>query len=335
MIKIICTISVVLGLSCLSINTLNAQTEWVKYSANPVLAPGLAGAIDAQGFPFIYVMHNGANYQAWFTMSDGSHDRIGYATSTNGVEFSLNTEVFFEPTLGSTYFDSEGVFGACVLKVKDIYYMWYNGYKTQPYYAGNFLIGLATSTDGLNWTRVSNNPVLPLGDPGNWDEQWTYVNSVLWDEGVYKMWYTGMNSSGISSIGYATSSDGISWVKYSGNPVLKGSADKWDGANNQNARVIRVNDKYEMWFNGYASGTKEINIGYASSHDGIVWEKYSNNPVLVTGKVGTMDAEWCWSPVVIYLDGQYKMWYSGYSNDLYNVGYASDSVKTGLIPSEK
>ena len=37
------------------------------------------------------------------------------------------------------------------------------------------------------------------------------------------MWYTGVNTfgpTGLVQAGYATSSDGLNWTKYSGNPVI-------------------------------------------------------------------------------------------------------------------
>ena len=37
---------------------------------------------------------------------------------------------------------------------------------------------------------------------------------VIFDKGIYKMWYTANNDlSGHCTIGYATSTDGISWTK--------------------------------------------------------------------------------------------------------------------------
>ncbi len=42
--------------------------------------------------------------------------------------------------------------------------------------------------------------------------------SVLWDAGVYKMWYFGCTPSYFCQIGYATSQDGRTWTRYG--PVL-------------------------------------------------------------------------------------------------------------------
>ncbi len=53
-----------------------------------------------------------------------------------------------------------------------------------------------------------------------------------------------------------------------------------------------------------------IGIGYATSPDGILWEKHPDNPVLDIGAAGEWDDQRIVSPAVL-LDGTtYKMWYT-------------------------
>src|SRR5512137_2545662 len=74
------------------------------------------------------------------------------------------------------------------------------------------------------FTKDPGNPTLPIGSPGSWDESITLDPNVYRDaDGLYKMYYFGWNHLYSSGIGYATSSDGISWTKYPGNPVLRGT----------------------------------------------------------------------------------------------------------------
>ena len=44
-----------------------------------------------------------------------------------------------------------------ILKEDSIYHMWYNGYTDT---SDIKYLGYASSTDGINWTRYKNNPVL-------------------------------------------------------------------------------------------------------------------------------------------------------------------------------
>ena len=65
-------------------------------------------------------------------------------------------------------------------------------------------------------------------------------------------------------------------------------------------------------------------IGYATSTDGIHWEKYENNPVLIPSE--TWEGERVLLPKVIIGDSTFQMWYAGLSpspNSGFKVGYAT------------
>ena len=72
-------------------------------------------------------------------------------------------------------------------------------------------IGHATSVDGINWTKDAQNPVIPIGEKGDFDFQGTWDPFVLFEEGIYKMWYGGGVKP--NEIGYATSIDGSRFTK--------------------------------------------------------------------------------------------------------------------------
>ena len=61
-----------------------------------------------------------------------------------------------------------------------------------------------------------------------------------------------------------------------------------------------------MWYTGY-DGTS-WRIGYATSLDGIVWEKYHANPVLGPGASGTWDGDGVAHPAVLFDGVEYQMW---------------------------
>jgi len=52
-------------------------------------------------------------------------------------------------------------------------------------------------------------------------------------------------------------------------------------------------------------------IGYATSPDGVIWTRYSANPVLSFGTGGTWDAAYIGSPNVVKVGSQFHMWYRG------------------------
>lgn len=75
-----------------------------------------------------------------------------------------------------------------ILKNGTAYAMWYTGSLPDM---GQ--IGLATSADGVSWTKYAGNPVLSVGSSGAWDSVSVSAPSVLLDGETYKMWYVGQN----------------------------------------------------------------------------------------------------------------------------------------------
>jgi len=198
----------------------------------------------------------------------------------------------------------------CPIVIMDagVYKMWYSG---QTYVAGLpedlSRIGYATSTDGFNWTKFALNPVLDAGVPGTWEDGGVDDPTVIKDDGIYMLWYTGVSfpaplgtEEGVTGIGYAFSDDGISWTKYSENPVLgPGLLGCWDDQYVDDATVIKDGDVLKMWYMGFGSNHPDSSIGYANSSDGITWEKYPT-PVIENGS----------EPIVIKKGGIYRMWYA-------------------------
>ena len=85
-----------------------------------------------------------------------------------------------------------------------------------------------------------------------------------------------------------SSSAQTDWFKHPENPVLEfGPNGTWDDAAVLNPAVLFDGTRYQMWYTGYDGSTKRI--GYATSTDGIVWEKHPDNPVLDLGTSGTWD----------------------------------------------
>ena len=127
----------------------------------------------------------------------------------------------------------------------------------------------------VNWTKYPGNPVL-TGQPGTWYAYAT-MNSVLYnaDSSRYEMWFTaGAQIPYPYTIGFAWSSDGISWNVYSANPVLTPTSGSWDAYMVLAPYVLRENGQYKMWYTGCATSSILDRIGYATSPDGINWTKH-------------------------------------------------------------
>lgn len=188
----------------------------------------------------------------------------------------------------------------------------------------------AWSVDGANWNRYPGNPVLNLGSPGAWDDQWLDTPDILWDGGEYKLYYFGdstwMTGCVNGSFGLATSSDGLNWTK-EGIVLQKGSLGDWDGNFIESPSVYYdpASGVYAMWYSAQDT-TGWINIGLAVSSDGITWFKDTANPCLSGGIFNSWDDMFVAVPSVIRSNGVFEMWYSGIKwatqFDSVRVGYA-------------
>ena len=170
---------------------------------------------------------------------------------------------------------------------------------------------------------VSGQMVLDHGPAGNWDDRGVGRPSVIYSGSMFTMWYSGIGSEANTTnwygIGRATSTDGVTWSRDVHNPVLKpGSAGAWDsgGLPERGGGVVILDEGiYKMWYDGVAvNGTKLfIQIGYATSEDGVTWQKYSGNPVLSPGAPGSFDDQMIFDPTVVRTGSSYMMYYAAVS----------------------
>jgi len=151
------------------------------------------------------------------------------------------------------------------------YRMWYTGLSSA---ASSSVIGYATSSDGVNWTKYPTPVLTPT--PGTWDNRSIRMGWVIFDGGVFKMWYDSTSAAGIEGISYATSIDGISWTKYVGNPVVGGGRSAYSSAY---PSVIEDGPLYKRWYSGQ-DARQNAGVGFAYSDDGLHWTKDTGSPVL-------------------------------------------------------
>lgn len=303
---------------------LAAQTNFVKHAGNPVLPRGNPGEWDGGDAAFADVLFDGSTYHMWYSgaYSAGSlQRRIGHATSPDGISWTLNTLNNPVLDLGNPgEFDNYSVQGPEVIFDGSQYHMWYTGDDGSTYSIG---YATAPNPDGP-WTKHPG-PVL-VGDPGTWDQNSVGGAIVIRMDTLYQMWYSGI-STGLWQTGYATSTDGINWSKYSGNPVLPvGAAGEWDRGWAAASDVLFDAGQYQMWYDGDDGDIQDVRIGYATSPDGIHWTKDTLNNPIMSGDPGTWDADNVWFPRVIKDADAYHMWYSGRDVGVDRIGYAVDPI---------
>jgi predicted GH43/DUF377 family glycosyl hydrolase len=184
--------------------------------------------------------------------------------------------------------------------------------------------------------RVSESPVMALGELGSFDEFAIYpsCNVSVGDEVLlyYAGWTRCQSVPFNTSIGMAISKDGGETFKRIGpGPIL--SADLNEPFVISGPKVRRFNNK---WYMFYLAGTKWINYNgkpeiiyknrIAFSDDGIKWERYNKNII-----VDILDENECQAgPDVFEYNGEYHMYFA-YREGLdfrkitgrgYKIGYA-------------
>jgi predicted GH43/DUF377 family glycosyl hydrolase len=315
------------------IDLLLAQSD--PAGTGPVLDTGLAGSWDdghVEGSTVIYDSTN-STFKMWYSGGyDESHINIGYATSDDGINWEKyeHNPVLTGDSLGG--WDAAVIFPSVAFE-DGVYHMWYTGARSTD----TCQIGYATSPDGINWTKDQNNPVLKIGVAGSWEDRWVISPCVRILGSKFHMWYTGAHGNPTGAdyseqIGYATSNDGIIWEKYLANPVLaKGNTGQWD-ARLATCPSIFYNGKiFEMWYSGQSLNTV-FRIGYATSPDGIVWQRYAANPVMSPTAWENPRVQ---NPYVLLIDSTYQMWYSGGDYMSWQIGYAWSQDGISWIKNQK
>jgi len=232
--------------------SLDGET-WSKYAGNPVLT-GTAGKFDEwQAFSPCLIIDAGI-YRMWYTGIDAAVTgyRIGYATSTdNGYTWTKQNNG--NPVLVATSgkFDAAICHSPSVLKIGTTFHIWYTGSPSME--PKTYKIGYAISSDGITWTKQNNgNPVLDVGN--SWDKDHVLQPCVLYIDGMYYMFYTGINIglSGSYAVGVAKSDDGIGWIKSCCNPIFIRALQNTDAPVTGFASVEYNSDedKLRIWYHG-------------------------------------------------------------------------------------
>ena len=177
--------------------------------------------------------------------------------------------------------------------------MYYTGFADEY---GMWHIGLATSGDGINWTRRPN-PVLYADQ----NEGKIIIGDVVINDGTYYLYYTSMQYPDYD-IRVAVSQDGINFTKSGNNPVLK-AVEPWEGTGILGPTVINENGQFKMIYVNI--GGQGTDLGMAYSNDGINWTKDPGNPFF---NINEVQNNWCARityPFFRKINGQYRIYYTG------------------------
>lgn len=127
------------------------------------------------------------------------------------------------------------------------------------------------------------------------------------------MWYAAGENYEPDVLFYAESIDGENWTKIEQPVLSKLESHPWECAKIGGCDVkLREDGSYEMYYIGYQN-VDVARICYATSTDGIAWNRSDNNLLIAPSK-GRFDSDACYKPAVIETGGVVYMWYNGRHN---------------------
>ncbi|WP_411170334.1 hypothetical protein ACH36K_07595 [Clostridium sp. MB05] len=238
----------------------------------PVIDLGKIGAFDDSGANVCSVIREKNliyMYYIGWNPSTTVHTRnsIGLAVSEdNGYTFK---RLYDGPILDRNKEEPYYTGAIDVIKEKDIWKCYYTSgtewkiINDKPEIC--YHIKYATSNDGINWNRENVDCILP-----NNSYEAVARPCVIFDNGIYKMWYSRRMIDGFRKNiekgyrgGYAESKDGINWIRLDDEINIDLSKSGWDSEAISYPYVIKVNDLFIMFYNG--NGFGKTGFGYAIS----------------------------------------------------------------------
>jgi hypothetical protein len=235
----------------------------VGLSERPVLSLGGLGAFDEFGtYPTSVIRHGDevrAYYGGWTRCASVPFDvAIGYAIShDDGTSFEKQGR---GPLLSADLHEPFVISGPKIRRFGERWYLWYiagtkwlqSGSRPEPVYR----IRMATSDDGLHWERL-HRELVPIRLEA---DECQASPDVILANGKYHMFFCYRYSLGYRGrekgyrIGYASSTDLVTWVRDDGKAGIDVSDDGWDSEMISYPHVFELDGKTLMFYLGNEVG---------------------------------------------------------------------------------
>lgn len=216
---------------------------WTRARADAALPPERTANGRLLAFSEPTVLERDGAYRMWAVGAADADVTIHHAQGVDGLAWARRApNPVLDATVGGRWTETF-VFAPTVTLTDGIYEMWYGGLTAQETTG----IGYAASNEGVRWAKSDANPVLEAL-AGAWDQGGVDKPAVVRHGSVYRMWYTGDSGPDPGaptipsrwSIGYATSTDALTWERHGVTPVLAptGAAGDFDQLRVGNPSVV-------------------------------------------------------------------------------------------------
>jgi beta-1,2-mannobiose phosphorylase / 1,2-beta-oligomannan phosphorylase len=181
-----------------------------------------------------------------------------------------------------------------ILPGGDGYRLWYTGYDGKR--DDRKLLGYATSADGLHWTRLPRNPLVP--------DHWVEDMMVVEHGGTYYMFAEGEHDNHAEML---TSSDGLDW-KWEGELEVRAADGKQPARKPCGTPTAWVENG--VWYLYYEWLDRGVWLAKTGDPRSRVWTNVQDEPVLIPGPAA-YDRDLIAVDQIIKLRGAYYAVYHG------------------------
>ncbi len=178
--------------------------------------------------------------------------------------------------------------------------------------------GVVTTENGWNEYKYDKNPITPN------NHAWACV---IKEENNWTMYYS--IAGNLTYIGRKISSDGKNWNEQG--PVLESTPDAWD-SEIWCPSVIKEDDEYKMLYSGSLYGI--VQVGLATSPDGINWTKYENNPVFNSPDEWARNDTEGFGIIYIEEENKYLLFYNTLEQSVREIGIAESKDLINWTPHQ-
>ncbi|MBX3084889.1 MAG: hypothetical protein KF716_24855 [Anaerolineae bacterium] len=305
----------------------NKTYKFELHGTDPVIAHHTWPAWDGTYTdPGAVVVHDGKFYmfrngfKAW-----PASVQIGYAVSDDGLTW---TEPSADPVLMSADVPFAGVAAlasSAVVLEDGTWVLYFYTWTTKASTTSPGVIGRATAAHPEGPWKVDAAPVLVPGNKGTWDSRQVSAPRVVQTATGFVMYYAGTSGDlrTTSRIGLATSTDGITWVKYNdpattdalyaeSDPIMTPDTDHLPALKMvHQPAVVQTPDGWVMIYR-YVDTTivgNQMVLSVATSVDGIHWTYDSRDRLWTSLQMPTKKS--FWYTALAYNTGTYYLYIEG------------------------
>ena len=270
-----------------------------------------------------FVAFNGRGYNSFVAQST---DLVHWTNVRLAMGFGKAGEFDFGGCcIGAYLYDSYDVKAPRTLQKRDgkywtLYgcYAAQGGYEIDPGYEG-----VATSTDGLTWTRAKDKPILSAYDPdcGKWEQDCIYQPWLVQHEGKFYNFYNAKRMpQWYEQMGVAFSARLLDWKRFEGNPIIPNRPGGYDEKFASDGKVFRDGDHWIMFYFGVGKGGANIMVAF--SRDLLHWNAHPEPLYKAGGHPTGLDRQHAHKISLLYnaANGTYYLYYCACGNKGRGIG---------------